>query len=143
MLMNSLVNNILDRLHGVKPRGNGRWLARCPAHADKSPSLSIGTGDNGAVLLKCWSGCSAHDIVSAVGLNLQDLFPPRESTGKPLIRPWPAAQILEALLFEVEIIGLAANDIYSGKLLSEADRERFKLAIERVLGVYGEVSRHV
>lgn len=142
-----VIANVLDRLRNVKPRGNGRWLAQCPGplhrNGDIHPSLSIGTGENGAVLLKCWVGCSAHDIVSAVGLDLADLFPPRESTGKPISRPWPAAQILAALLFEVEIVGLAASDLYAGKSLSTVDSERFKLAIERVLGIYMEVQRHV
>ena len=32
---------ILDRLDGVRPTGDGRWIARCPAHDDRSPSLSI------------------------------------------------------------------------------------------------------
>lgn len=140
--MANQVNAMLDRLHGVKPRGNGRWLARCPAHDDKTPSLSIGTGDNGAVLIRCWRGCSAHEIVTAVGLNLSDLFPPRESTGAPIKRPWPASIILETLLFEVEIIGMAAGDIFASKTLSDSDRQRFSLAIQRVLAIYAEVQTH-
>jgi hypothetical protein len=54
--------------------GAGRWMAKCPAHADKSPSLSIGTGSDGRVLVKCFAGCSVISILGTVGLRLQDLF---------------------------------------------------------------------
>lgn len=54
----------------ANPRG---WLARCPANDDHSPSLSVKEGERG-LLLKCWAGCRAADIVQALGLKLSDLF---------------------------------------------------------------------
>ena len=44
--------------HGYKitPTNKG-WKSICPAHSGKSQSLSIDNGDNGAVLLHCFSGC--------------------------------------------------------------------------------------
>lgn len=48
---------------GAKGRGP-RWVARCPAHDDAAPSLSIGTGDDGRVLLHCFAGCTFADIAS-------------------------------------------------------------------------------
>ncbi|MHB8391410.1 MAG: hypothetical protein ACYDBH_17820 [Acidobacteriaceae bacterium] len=52
----------------------GKWMARCPAHPDRHPSLSITQGHSG-VLLKCWSaGCSIESIVSALGLPMSALF---------------------------------------------------------------------
>ncbi len=71
---------VLDRLDRVK-RNGARWSARCPAHPDKTPSLSIGTGDDGRVLLTCWAGCTVDDIVVSLGLDVRDLFPPRSSWG--------------------------------------------------------------
>lgn len=53
-----------------------RWQARCPAHDDKGPSLSIRETDDGRVLVHCFAGCSVHEIAQAVGLELSDLFPP-------------------------------------------------------------------
>ena len=35
------LHNFLDKLEGVKPTGQNKWLCRCPAHADKSPSMGI------------------------------------------------------------------------------------------------------
>lgn len=49
----------------------GRWhrnygTARCPAHDDRRPSLSITDGDNGRLLLHCHAGCNYQDIVAAI-----------------------------------------------------------------------------
>lgn len=51
----------VSSLVGVRARGVGKWSARCPAHADKSPSLTIAEGDKG-MLVKCWAGCSLQAI---------------------------------------------------------------------------------
>jgi hypothetical protein len=47
------------------PSGSG-WTARCPAHEDRSPSLSIGTAKNGKALLHCHAGCTYADIRAAI-----------------------------------------------------------------------------
>ena len=70
----SPINNLLDRLGKVKGR-DGKYTALCPAHDDRSPSLSITEAQEGKVLINCHSGCPAEDIVAAVGLELKDLFP--------------------------------------------------------------------
>lgn len=67
------VAEILPRLELVHARGQGKWSARCPAHADKSPSLTIAEGEKG-VLLKCWAGCSLEEITRTLGLTVKDLF---------------------------------------------------------------------
>lgn len=63
---------LLSRLDSVKKSGRG-YLARCPAHADNSPSLSVTEGDK-AILLKCWAGCDVREITNKLGLSLRDLF---------------------------------------------------------------------
>jgi hypothetical protein len=71
---NAPIQLILDRLRSVKKTKNG-WRACCPAHDDAHPSLDISVGDTGCVLLKCWSaGCTVESIVSAIGLQMSDLF---------------------------------------------------------------------
>ena len=52
---------------GARQTGPGKWIARCPAHDDNNPSLSIGEGDNGRLLLYCHAGCSFEDIRKALG----------------------------------------------------------------------------
>ena len=71
------VDAILERLDGVKPLGDG-WHALCPAHEDKERSLKIDVDESGKVLLHCHAGCSAEDVVTAIGLTLADLFPLRK-----------------------------------------------------------------
>ena len=73
--MTTRTENILNLLGGVKASGASAWQALCPSHDDKSPSLSIKETNDGTMLLRCWAGCSATDIVSAMGLQLSDLFP--------------------------------------------------------------------
>ncbi|HKQ34018.1 MAG TPA: hypothetical protein VJT11_01805 [Nitrospiraceae bacterium] len=66
-------DELLSRLEGVRPRGSGKWMARCPAHQDKNPSLALTEGDKG-LLLRCWAGCSLEDITRTLGLTVKDLF---------------------------------------------------------------------
>ncbi len=68
------LEGLLARLERVRRQGDS-YLARCPAHEDKQPSLSIRLGDNGKILVHCHAGCTAEAIVKAVGLELTDLFP--------------------------------------------------------------------
>lgn len=61
----------------LKARRTGRlkWLARCPAHEDRSPSLSITEGRDGRVLVHCFAGCKPEAVLKAVGLTFADLKP--------------------------------------------------------------------
>src|SRR6266571_2377507 len=70
----ALLENVLAHLKGVRKSLHG-WVACCPAHRDREPSLSIGLGDEGQVLLNCFAGCTLDSIVEAMGITLADLFP--------------------------------------------------------------------
>jgi len=65
----------LAGLANARCSGRGRWLARCPAHDDRTPSLSITTGQDGRVLIHCWAGCRTSDILAALGIGWSALFP--------------------------------------------------------------------
>ena len=69
------------------PSGTG-FMALCPAHEDHRPSLRISEGDDGRVLLHCFTGCANEDIVHGIGLQPRDLFSEtscdrRETPSKP------------------------------------------------------------
>jgi hypothetical protein len=81
------VRNVLDRLAGVKRTGDGRYMARCPAHDDAHASLCIGCGDDGRALLDCKAGCLTADVVRALGLTMADLFPPKTAATRPRAMP--------------------------------------------------------
>lgn len=74
------VKQILDKLDRVKAASGGGWMARCPAHEDRTPSLKIDVGDDGCVLLKCFAGCSVEGICARLGIAERSLFNERPST---------------------------------------------------------------
>lgn len=65
--MNQSLPEILERLSGAKKVGSG-WMARCPAHDDLNPSLSI-SEKQGTVLFFCHAGCSFRAIQRALNLK--------------------------------------------------------------------------
>ena len=75
--------------HGCKPKRHGdKVSAHCPAHDDASPSLSLDTGDDGRALLYCFAGCATTAIVSALDLEMSDLFVEKTARRKgPFERP--------------------------------------------------------
>lgn len=65
------------------PCGDGQWESRCPAHVGARKNLAVARGDTGAAVVHCHHepACSAEEIVSALGLKLADLFPPKAKPG--------------------------------------------------------------
>ena len=71
-----------ERLAGAVARRSGScWMAKCPAHKDNNPSLSIRDAD-GKVLLHCHAGCSQSNVIDA--LQSMGLWQP-ETTESPRI----------------------------------------------------------
>ena len=71
------IEKLMDALAeaGCEYRQSGDgYIAQCPAHDDEHPSLSIGLGDDGRVLLNCHAGCDTKAVVAALGLTMVDLF---------------------------------------------------------------------
>lgn len=131
--------SLLSRLEGVKQRGPGSWVARCPAHDDKSPSLSVRETGDGVLLLHCFGGCAPADIVAAVGMELADLFPPRPTAAsaratpehhhKPRRKPpIPWADVIKSLSYALTAIRIAAGDMAKGKTLSGDDLDTLQRA---------------
>lgn len=65
---------LLERLQGVRRTGEGRWLARCPAHDDGRASLSVRELPEGRVLVHDFGGCTTDDVLAAAGLDWSALF---------------------------------------------------------------------
>lgn len=138
---------MLDRLNKVKENGQGRWLACCPAHEDRSPSLAIRETADGTILMKCLAGCSTGDVLAGIGLELKDLFPQRDNDAYTASkRPgerWVPRDVLAAVAREALITLLAAEAVHSGALLSDDDRNRLALATSRLRAAAKEVGAHV
>lgn len=123
--------------HKLRQNGRDRWRACCPGHGGSNPSaLSIGVGDEGQVLLRCWQGCEVSQIVAAMGLELSDLFPPRLDHHRGALiarrRLLPASQALELLGQEMTLAVVCASDLAAGKPLDEPTRERLLHSAARV-----------
>lgn len=69
-----VLQDFLSRLHGVKGTGN-QYSAICPAHDDHNASLSVSTGKDGKIIMKCHAGCDIRDILNELNLTESDLFP--------------------------------------------------------------------
>jgi hypothetical protein len=129
---------ILDRLERVKQTAPGRWLARCPAHEDKSPSLSIRQLDDGRILLHDFAGCEVGDVLAALGLQLQDLFPERlPGVGEARSYPQshshiPARDLLEIISEETSVVAIVASHMLANKTISESDWQRLATAASRI-----------
>lgn len=66
------------REHGCKG-GRGSWT--CPAHEDRSPSLSARSGADGRALVHCFAGCETAEVLAALGLTARELFDGPRPTG--------------------------------------------------------------
>ena len=116
----------VDQLERVVAVGTDKWKACCPAHNDRSPSLSIRQVDDGRVLLHCFAGCTVEDIVSSVGLSIGDLFPDVTDNYKQVYHK--KAQ----LTVDNWVLEIAKSDRESGQKLSREDEKRELQAFNRL-----------
>ena len=131
-----MVDALLNRLHGVKQTGPNKWLAKCPAHDDRSPSLAIRLAYDDKVLLHCFGGCSVVDVVGSMGLQLSDLFPKQPGNGKPINQPrFNAAELMALCIQESMILVVAIGDCLAGKSLADDDQARVNRAMETLLDI--------
>jgi hypothetical protein len=133
------IDTLLSRLIKVKRTGNGRYLACCPAHLDKNPSLTVRETDDGRILVHCFAGCSVEEVLHAVGLEFDSLFPEKliGHCLHPERHPFNAKDILEAVRHEALIVSVAASTIAHGETLVVNDYARLMLANRRLQAAGG------
>ena len=128
----SPIERLLGRLDGVKETSPGQFKALCPAHDDHNPSLCV-TEKSDRVLIHCYAGCAAAEIVESVGLSLGDLFDaPMERGPIPKRDRWNERGLLVQLMPEIDVVLIAANQRARGKPLSAVDHRRLCGAHERI-----------
>lgn len=90
----------------AKRVGRGKWLACCPAHGDRKPSLSIAEGRKAAIVFKCQSqGCSNDEILAAMGLTWGDVLGDRDVT-KEMRGRWADEKKLEDLEHDLALFSM-------------------------------------
>jgi hypothetical protein len=123
---------LIDRLDRIKQTAPGKWLALCPAHEDGSPSLSIRESD-GKLLVHCFAGCGAVDVMEAVGLTMSDLF--EAPLGHHIASTHsriPASDLLVILDHELTVAVLILCDITDRRKVNEGQIQRLCQAARRI-----------
>lgn len=116
---------LLDRHPDARKCGE-RYIARCRAHEDASPSLSLSRGQNDRALIHCFAGCTPRDVLAAVGLELRDLFP-RSEMHQP--RRGPSRAAVE---YERRIVAIGLSLLAQGATLPATDLQRLEAAHRRL-----------
>ena len=130
----------LERLRRVRNTGAGRWIACCPAHEDRTPSLAIRELEDGRLLVRCFAGCDIQDVIRAVGLKMTDLFPDKRGAHdcKARLLPFEPEQVLRAVAHEIAVIAIMAEDLAAGKPVSSLRATLAATRLFRGLDALGE-----
>lgn len=136
----SPIQRVLVLLEAVRQTGPGKWTAKCPAHDDHHPSLSVAEGTGGRVLLHDFAGCETKAIVRSLGLEMRDLFPTRageygDPAQAPLTTFCKKADLdaaLDVLSRETTVVALAARVLLDGGELHAKDYEQLLVAAARI-----------
>ena len=122
------VERLLAVLDKVRNRGDSSWMACCPAHNDKNPSLSIKETKDGDVLLHCFAGCGVDDVVAALGLEMSDLFSKQAIMVSSTHNTFTAEDVLVALVDDL-------NDLCNDAIDPQTARAHFLEALEFIKGL--------
>lgn len=72
------IDATLSAFEGIERQSSSSvsWIAKCPAHDDKTPSLSISIGREkpDLILIHCFAGCTLDSVLRAAGLTFRDLY---------------------------------------------------------------------
>jgi hypothetical protein len=126
----------LAGLRKVRRTVPGEWVACCPAHEDRSPSLAVKQADDGRILVHCFAGCSVQEICDAAGVIISDLFPEKLIAERMPAIGFNARTVLKAMAFQTQMVVIVAADIVEGRAVSEQDMRavaKIKKEFEEVL----------
>lgn len=129
------VTALLASLSGVKGR-NGSWIAKCPAHEDRSPSLTVKELPDGRILMHCFAGCGTDAVLGVLGLEMGDLFPEPLTTHEKQsfgpVRAFTAADALRCLGRDSAVIALMSADIAERGSVTSEEAGRAAIAAGRI-----------
>jgi len=126
------IGNLLNKLDKVKKKGIGRYVACCPVHKEKTPSLGITEDQStGNILIHCF-GCGANGVAvcEALGVDLADLFPEStkvDYTKKPERLYFNQSDVLELINLETTRVIVAAEILAEGGKLEPEDINRLAM----------------
>lgn len=125
----------LANLPKFKKLSTGRYVACCPVHGDKHPSLSITQKPDGVWVLHCFScGANGQAVCDSLGIDVTSLFPPSDNRRyeKQHKQGFSAWQLLQCLEKDLIVIVAAADMLRNGEVLPDSDRQYLSEVILRV-----------
>ena len=139
--MTARTDVLLARLQRVRKTGPSSWRADCPnGHQRARGSLAITESDDGRILVTCFACHDTPAVLSAVGLELGDLYPERIRDLTPEGRrrareafkqsAWTAA--LRVLEREATVCIVAAGMLRAHLTLTCDDDARLATAMDRI-----------
>lgn len=136
--------NILNKCEKVILTAPNRWKFCCPSglHQDRHPSAGMMLVD-GKILLKCFFGCTAEQMLAGLGLSWADVFPSRKYLDSSINRrpKFSPYELFPLLVQEALILALAFDSLQSGSKLSGIDEKRAITAFSAVMRLHTEVSK--
>lgn len=122
--MSEQLDKLILALDGARASNRNKtvWMAKCPAHEDKTPSLRITETNGGRLLIHCFAGCGALDVLDSVGLSWGDLYPD-DKNYKSLSR-----RVTDQEEYDRHLIFIAEDHIAQGIRLSENDKHAYHAA---------------
>ena len=118
------VQKILERLDHVRKTSSDQWVAVCPAHDDRSPSLHVREKEDGRILIHCKAGCCANEVLDAINLSYDDLFPDSMENHRGFHR-------VKDHTVDDFVVEIWQADRKLGKKASKQDKERYRQALIR------------
>jgi len=118
------VQKILERLDHVRKTSSDQWVAVCPAHDDRSPSLHVREKEDGRILIHCKAGCGANEVLDAINLSYDDLFPDSMENHRGFHR-------VKDHTVDDFVVEIWQADRKLGKKASKQDKERYRQALMR------------
>ena len=126
------IDTLLTRLEKVKQTSKETYIACCPSHDDRNPSLAIKDLPDGRILIHCFAGCEPTSILHSIGLDMNALFPEKLGEFKKVKRPFPATDVLKVVGFECLVVASSALKILGGEVFTTTDRERLVISVGRI-----------
>ena len=138
--MTSPIEKLLGRVDSPKKGSKaGQYSAFCSHQVNrKERKLSITERTDGSLLLKCWGGCDFYEILKNLGLEVHDLYPPRNLSGRepkrnpPLVSTTQCLELLHVLINRMVITVLS---FHNGVELTPDDREQLLSNAIRVIQI--------
>ncbi len=131
------MHQILSHFDKVRSTSkNNSYNCLCPAHEDRNASLSIKIAEDGRVLIHCFAGCDIQNILSAVGLTLDDIIPERIDMLKPVGKAFNPYAILKSIKDDALFVYMCASHIEKGEQLDETDKEKLLQTVQKLREAY-------